>query len=1025
MRKETDMQIRTLSFDHYISLGYNCEVSYRIEDYLKKPIDSYPFTWAYVHDLERFSQVLAHPEDVLVHGTVAEGVSDMFRDIKYALSFHVRAKKEEMFRNDGSMREEIAGPALEELNSVYAQLCFKWKELCNSDDRTLFVIKARGTDWYSDAMKEVIRILSKSYYCEEGGFRLLIVCEQAYFDAEKAKTFQNGDDRILITSVEKFAADPETNTGGDIEGWMHALEYADRVSVGYFSVKNRKKNRINRVKESGLDKQIKVSVLIPVYNTVKTLDRCLASVTGQSLEDIEIICVDDGSDAATKEALQKCAAKDKRIRVLTHERNMGLLYARKTAIEAARGDYCMILDSDDEFLPHACEKAYKAITSKRVDILGFGTEIKTGSEVLEYRKKEVLQMLRPYCRKLQGEEVFRRCFDFKKQAYGWNVWNKIYRTAILRKAAVFIPPVRCVMAEDFALYFMASYFAKTFHGIREPLIRYYFGEGVSAVETWGEKDYRNFIARKTACNIVQAFLDHQKPQNPVYASSFMKWENYFLEGLLWKFIGECPRTFSAKVFDEIVEAYSLLRVTEKFAESYGLTCNPRIAILVDGAKCLCVEDKPVRTVGFFYHRLYNGGVERVLSELIPMFDAWGYNTVCFVEEENENDYPLPENCRKVILPTTIKIEGADYGAHAKAFYSELKKNKVDVVLYQAANSPWLLYDMMIAKAAQVKFVVTLHELMSTFMLYDVPRFAQKPFVLRLADGVQTIVRSDEAFLRDFGVNAKYIPNPFLLPVDHSPVAKNGLRILWVGRLEAFQKRPEDALAVFSKVLSVIPQARLYIVGSSGEKEGDEAFARIVTGRGLDKNVELCGFVQDPSSYYNECDVLLMTSRFEVAPMVFGEAMSYGLPIVTYDMPYVEFIRNGAGCICVEQGDFNSAAKEVIRVLKDSALRAELSERSLSVAQQFAGTDFQALWSQFFDCLGKIPAEQDENMRIFLENLLDFCYNRPGEDQRNVNILHLGIQFWKKYGFLAALRKTRGFIRKYGFWATLRRIFLHR
>ena len=1019
------METRTFSFDHYISLGYNCEVSYRIEDYLKKPIDSYPFTWAYVHDVRLLPEALSDPANVLQQGMYAEGNSDMFRAEKYQISFRVRASKQDLFRQDGTLREEIAEPALEELRARYAHLCFKWEVLCNTDERTLFVIKVRGEEWCSDAMRGVLRSLSESYYCDDGGFRLLIVCERAYFDEEKAKTFQNGDDRILFAAVESFAADSEADTGGDIAGWMRALEYADRESAGYFSFKNKERNRANRAKESGLDKQIKVSVLIPVYNTVKTLDRCLASVAGQTLEDIEIICVDDGSDAATKAELQKCAAKDKRIRVLTHERNMGLLYARKTAIEAARGDYCMILDSDDEFLPQACEKAYKAITSKRVDILGFGTEIKTGSEVLEYRKKEVLQMLRPYCRKLQGEEVFRRCFDFKKQAYGWNVWNKIYRTAILRKAAVFIPPVRCVMAEDFALYFMASYFAKTFHGIREPLIRYYFGEGVSAVETWGEKDYRNFIARKTACNIVQAFLDHQKPQNPVYASSFMKWENYFLEGLLWKFIGECPRTFSAKVFDEIVEAYSLLRVTEKFAESYGLTCNPRIAILVDGAKCLCVEDKPVRTVGFFYHRLYNGGVERVLSELIPMFDAWGYNTVCFVEEENENDYPLPENCRKVILPTTIKIEGADYGAHSKAFYSELKKNKVDVVLYQAANSPWLLYDMLTAKAAGAKFAVTLHELMSTFMLYDMPRFAQKPFVLRLADGVQTIVRSDEAFLCDFGVNARYIPNPFILPAEHSPVAKNGLRILWVGRLEAFQKRPEDALAIFSKVLYSIPQARLYIVGSSGEKEGDEAFAKIVRGRGLDKNVELCGFMQDPSSYYRDCDVLLMTSRFEVAPMVFGEAMSYGLPVVAYEMPYVEFIRNGAGCICVEQGDINSAAKELVRVLKDSALRAELSARSLSAAQQFADTDLHTAWSQFFAALGQLPAEQDENMRIFLENLLDFCYNRPGDDSRKVNIMHLGIQFWKKYGFMAALRKTRGFIRKYGLRATLRRIFLHR
>ena len=774
-----------------------------------------------------------------------------------------------------------------------------------------------------------------------------------------------------------------------------------------------------------MDKQIKVSVLIPVYNTVKTLDRCLASVTGQSLEDIEIICVDDGSDAVTKAELQKCAAKDKRIRVLTHEKNMGLLYARKTAIEAARGDYCMILDSDDEFLPHACEKAYKSITAKRADILHFGTELKLESDVPLYRKKGVSEMLHSPCAKLQGADIFRRCFDFKKRTYSWNVWNKIYKTSVLRKAAVYIPPVRCVMAEDFALYFMASYFAKTFAGIREPLIRYYFGEGVSAAEIWSEKDYRNYIARKTACNIVQAFLDHEKPADPVYGESFRKWENYFLEGVLWKFTCECPKQAGANVFDELAAAYGLRNIVEKSVALFGTEKTQRIALLAEGAKCLRCADKPIRTVGFFYHRLYNGGVERVLSELIPLFDSWGYKTVCFVEEENEKDYPLPENCRKVVLPGTVMIEKEEYAAHARALYDELQKNEVDVMLYQATNSPWLLYDLLTVKAAGANFFATLHELASTPILYDLSRFAQKSYVLRLADGVQTIVRSDEAFLRCFGINARYIPNPYFLPENKKPAAKNGTNVLWIGRFDSFQKRPEDALAIFSKVLLSVPDARLYLVGSSGKAANDAAFIKSMRARDQIKNVEFCGFVQDPSSYYNECDVLLMTSRFEVAPMVFGEAMSYGLPIVTYDMPYVEFIREGAGCVCVEQRDLNGAASEIVRIFKDGARRAELSEKSLRVAKEFADTDFKSLWASFFTEAGRVPVAKENDMRIFLENMTDFCTDRIVGELDRVSLVRLGREFWKKYGFFAAVRKTFGFIRKYGLRATLRRIFLHR
>ena len=88
----------------------------------------------------------------------------------------------------------------------------------------------------------------------------------------------------------------------------------------------------------------KVSVLIPVYNTGKTLGRTLDSVLSQTLKEIEIVCVDDGSDEETKAVLRGYAAKDARVKVLTHKENKGLLFARKTAIEAACAPYCMILD---------------------------------------------------------------------------------------------------------------------------------------------------------------------------------------------------------------------------------------------------------------------------------------------------------------------------------------------------------------------------------------------------------------------------------------------------------------------------------------------------------------------------------------------------------------------------------------------------------------------------------------------------------------------------------------------------------
>lgn len=106
---------------------------------------------------------------------------------------------------------------------------------------------------------------------------------------------------------------------------------------------------------------VKVSVLIPVYNTSETLARALDSVINQTMKEIEIICVDDGSDEATKEVLREYEKKDERVKVFSLPENRGTLYVRKKLIEMASGDYLMFLDSDDVFYPIHNKADYQSI----------------------------------------------------------------------------------------------------------------------------------------------------------------------------------------------------------------------------------------------------------------------------------------------------------------------------------------------------------------------------------------------------------------------------------------------------------------------------------------------------------------------------------------------------------------------------------------------------------------------------------------------------------------------------------------
>lgn len=111
----------------------------------------------------------------------------------------------------------------------------------------------------------------------------------------------------------------------------------------------------------------KVSVIIPVHNAVKYLKRCLNSVINQTLHEIEIICVDDGSTDLSLAMLIEYAKKDNRITVLT-QKNMFAGVARNCGLSVARGEYIAFLDSDDAFNINMLKQMYEAAIKNDADI---------------------------------------------------------------------------------------------------------------------------------------------------------------------------------------------------------------------------------------------------------------------------------------------------------------------------------------------------------------------------------------------------------------------------------------------------------------------------------------------------------------------------------------------------------------------------------------------------------------------------------------------------------------------------------
>ena len=117
----------------------------------------------------------------------------------------------------------------------------------------------------------------------------------------------------------------------------------------------------------------KVSVVIPVYNTEAYVEQTLRSIMGQTLRDIELIVINDGSTDGSLSVLERIATGDDRIRLYTQP-NKGLSETRNAGIDRARGEFIYFMDSDDLLEPDALERCYERCQSDRLDFVFFDAE---------------------------------------------------------------------------------------------------------------------------------------------------------------------------------------------------------------------------------------------------------------------------------------------------------------------------------------------------------------------------------------------------------------------------------------------------------------------------------------------------------------------------------------------------------------------------------------------------------------------------------------------------------------------------
>lgn len=271
---------------------------------------------------------------------------------------------------------------------------------------------------------------------------------------------------------------------------------------------------------------MKISVIVPVYNVEAYLEKCLESLVNQTLKDIEIIIVNDGSTDGSKKIIDKYAKKYSNVIAITKE-NGGVSEARNLGLEKATGEYIGFIDSDDWVSEDMYEKMYQKAKSENFDIVACDTEA-----IFPDKKMYISS-------NIKEDNTSNK--ELMIDAYAV-IWNKIYKRELIKDIKFKKGMNFC---EDVEFLYMVYSKVKTVGVIKEPLHNYLQREG-SLTYVYDKKLY----------NLIEAMDDIL--------------EYYKKNKILNKYLDELEYTYSRYLYATFIKRIAKTRNKEEFNKAVNV-----------------------------------------------------------------------------------------------------------------------------------------------------------------------------------------------------------------------------------------------------------------------------------------------------------------------------------------------------------------------------------------------------------------------------------------------------------------------
>lgn len=609
----------------------------------------------------------------------------------------------------------------------------------------------------------------------------------------------------------------------------------------------------------------KISVIITSFNNIAFLENCIASVTGQTLKDIEIIIVDDASTDGSAATIHKLAAADSRIKAILLDRNQSAHMVRKTGVAIASGNYIMFLDSDDSYNPDACETAWNNIV-KGYDIVSFNVNVINNSSLTtkEFNDRTfIYNYLQPGV--YEGRDLINMAYN--QRIIPHFMWNKIFERNLLQYSFKKLSDAYLNIYEDMYALLAVFHNARNMLKIDSKLVNYNFGSGITT--TRNIKILTGDIYAQTA--ILPHVADLCSRLN--LHEQFYEFKRCIAT---WSFenISLLPASKSALYVEGLVERFGILYTATSLMRCFFDNRKEITRILPWVNADIVSPGTCIERIGIMAGGKISVARQALIKDIYSVLAQKGFKVRLFLDSEGGHIPGITSRHLNITADGPEEIECA-----MSQLWQSVNQSKIDVMIFLNALEPTLLWHALLLKLSGIRCIAFYpynfnYEIISKGRSY---LHTSLLACLRCLDKVICIDNYSKIYFRAQGVDADSLHE--ISNIETTQKRYNNKYILAIYPEESSLANFKDCLEVLAEVLKLQPDARMLVLMSLQNREEKQRIQSLIWTTGMQSYVDMEIHSIRLEQYLPDAAVLFTTDMLPGISL--NLALAAGLPVVLY------------------------------------------------------------------------------------------------------------------------------------------------